>query len=500
MSTISDGCGMSPLAFLLCSGAVALTNRPIEDALIQGTVSAGGNASKLADSVLRAPLEANLEASLRSTQSSNALEMDAVSMSRASLSNLHALFISALGVCAIGLVGFVMWMCLRRRHRPPVAIWKEPISHERKDGCSEAPQLLGGRSSGATTSSDPPTDAAPMGPEYAWVDVVLSVVAFMAASAGMAIANKMAVSALGLPMLLVGVQCAATLVVLVPLYKTINLGTWRDRMRWLPVSTLFVGMLATSMVAYKLCTLGTVVVIRMVSPLLGLLVELSFDRARFVASGHTFASLAVIMAGVVLYAIFQKGIGGQVMGIVFMMANMFIATAERLAQRYLMAERPVDMSDTGLMFYNNTVCALAMPLMMLAFSEWRQAPARTMAVSSVGWGFVAWSCACGAFISYTAFRAQRRISATSFLVVVNMNKFVVVGYGILALGERYAPLAAVGCAMALCGGAYYSWDRSQLKRRKASREAEKRRLLGESAERESGGLADSDDDEVVQPK
>jgi len=293
----------------------------------------------------------------------------------------------------------------------------------------------------------------------------------MAASAGMAIANKMAVSALKLPMLLVGIQCAVTIGIIIPFYKTVRLGSMNDKMRWFPVSILFVGMLATSMVAYQYCTLGTVVVIRMISPLLGLLVEISFNRAKFVASPHTFASLGVIMVGVILYAIFQKGIGAEVIGIIFMIANMFIATGERLAQRYLMAESPVDMSDTGLMVYNNTICAIAMPAMMALFKEWGDLD-NFKDVTPAGWGFIVWSCLCGACISYTAFRAQRRISATSFLVIVNMNKFVVVAYGILVLGESYKPLAGVGTALALLGGAYYSWDRSQLKKRVKKAQAE----------------------------
>merc|ERR1712023_408979 len=110
------------------------------------------------------------------------------------------------------------------------------------------------------------------------------------------------------------------------------------------------------------------------------------------------------------------------------------------------------------------ICCLAMPLMMLAFNEWGSL-GNFADVTPAGWGFIIWSCLCGACISYTAFRAQRRISATSFLVVVNMNKFVVVAYGIIALGESYKPLAGVGTALALLGGAYYSWDRSQLKNR-----------------------------------
>eukprot|EP00954_Amorphochlora_amoebiformis_P011841 925031-Amorphochlora_amoeboformis.AAC.1 len=353
------------------------------------------------------------------------------------------ILLSVAGVFSIIIASFITYMCLSRGS-------KDVIETGAKDDLRPS-RLLGGK-------DEEPTS-------YLWIDIVLSVVAFMAASAGMAIANKMAVSALKLPMLLVGIQCGVTLGILIPAYKTIRLGSLMDKTRWFPVSILFVGMLATSMVAYQFCTLGTVVVIRMVSPLLGLLVEISFNRAKFIASPHTFASLAVIMAGVILYAIFQKGIGAEVIGIIFMLANMFIATGERLAQRYLMAENPVDISDTGLMLYNNSVCALAMPLMMFFFGEWKNLD-NFSNVTPAGWGFIAWSCLCGACISYTAFRAQRRISATSFLVIVNMNKFVVVAYGIIVLGESYQPLAGVGTALALLGGAYYSWDRSQLKKKK----------------------------------
>jgi len=354
--------------------------------------------------------------------------------------------ISCVGVFSIIIASFITYMCLSRSGAE-----KEEVA-EVQDETLRPSRLLGGKNDEMVGG-------------YLWIDVVLSVCAFMAASAGMAIANKMAVSALKLPMMLVGIQCGVTLGILIPAYKTIRLGSFTDKVRWLPVSLLFVGMLATSMVAYEFCTLGTVVVIRMISPLLGLLVEVSFNRAKFVASPHTFGSLGVIMLGVVLYAVFQKGIGAEVIGIVFMIANMFVATGERLAQRYLMAENPVDMSDSGLMLYNNSVCVLAMPLlMMLGKNEWNSL-GNFSEVTPAGWGFIVWSCLCGACISYTAFRAQRRISATSFLVVVNMNKFVVVAYGIIVLGEAYNPVAGVGTALALLGGAYYSWDRSQLKNR-----------------------------------
>lgn len=72
-----------------------------------------------------------------------------------------------------------------------------------------------------------------------------------------------------------------------------------------------------------------------------------------------------------------------------------------------------------------------------------------------------------------------------------MNKFVVVGYGILVLKEAYKPLAAIGCALALCGGAYYSWDRSQLKKRKPaekSADGERETLINKDPNPEAIGL------------
>ncbi|GAB5371580.1 hypothetical protein AAMO2058_001592400 [Amorphochlora amoebiformis] len=319
----------------------------------------------------------------------------------------------------------------------------------------------------STCKTSSPLESRVANVEYSWMDTTLSVVGFMCASAGMAIANKMAVTVLKLPMILVGIQCAFTIIVLIPQYKDINLGSLQDKIRWFPVSLAFVAMLATSMLAYDYCSLGTVVVIRMVSPFLGLFIEyFGFSKAKFSASAHTFGALGIIALGVALYAVFQKGVTAETLGIIFMIANMFIATMERLAQRYFMAENPVNMNDQGLMVYNNLVCCIFTPLLAFGWlngvNEWKHI-SNFINISAGGYAFIVWSCLCVACISYLAFRTQRRISATSFLVIVNMNKFVVIAYGIVFLGEVYQPLAGVGTALALLGGCYYSWDRKNLK-------------------------------------
>ena len=52
--------------------------------------------------------------------------------------------------------------------------------------------------------------------------------------------------------------------------------------------------------------------------------------------------------------------------------------------------------------------------------------------------------------------------ATTMLVVTNLNKFVVIGFGIAFLGESSSWQAIVGCTAALGGGVWYARARSQL--------------------------------------
>ena len=57
------------------------------------------------------------------------------------------------------------------------------------------------------------------------------------------------------------------------------------------------------------------------------------------------------------------------------------------------------------------------------------------------------------------------------LVVTNLNKFVVIGFGILFLGESDSWQAIVGCITALGGGVWYAHERSALNRKQKEAEA-----------------------------
>ena len=101
--------------------------------------------------------------------------------------------------------------------------------------------------------------------DFSALDMVFSVVLFMCASAGMSIANKMAVTALPVECALVLLQMAFTVICLLPkffmaptldsagrLVKAIELGGREDAMWFAPCPLLlFAGMLLSSMFSYS---------------------------------------------------------------------------------------------------------------------------------------------------------------------------------------------------------------------------------------------------------
>lgn len=158
--------------------------------------------------------------------------------------------------------------------------------------------------------------------------------------AGMSIFNKLAVVHLPLPLTIVAIQMAFTVLALLLLQRSaLSFGSRRDVARWgLSVPLLFVGMLATSMLAIQYASLGTIVVCRNVAPLFTLAIERCF-RAPFVSSAHTLASLCVIVTGVTLYELTE--VSFSLAGMAAIAANMAFAVLERIMQRHLMANEPV---------------------------------------------------------------------------------------------------------------------------------------------------------------
>ena len=71
------------------------------------------------------------------------------------------------------------------------------------------------------------------------------------------------------------------------------------------------------------------------------------------------------------------------------------------------------------------------------------------------------SCVNAIGISYAGINAQGYVSATTFMVLSNLNKFVVVGFGMAVLREASSWQAVAGVIVALSGGLWYARARAQ---------------------------------------
>lgn len=307
-------------------------------------------------------------------------------------------------------------------------------------------------------------------------------------SVGMMLFNKMAIQAFPLECTLVAMQMAfCVLTMLVCCWRSIHIGSVRDVLRWSTVAPLFVGMLLTSILALRDAPMTLVVTFRVLSPLLSLAVERFYPNPLRISPGVV-ASIAFMVFGTGLYA--SKMPQGQFTSIQWVILNILFGTGDRLLQRLMLAkdQSPVDISKTGTTLLNNL---LGMgPLLLAAWwkGELAQAPAAIAHLTPMGHFSLAASCVVGVGISYCGIWAQSLISATSFLVLVNANKFVIIFVEVFAMHTKVLhSVQIVGAVLTIVAGVAYGKARETLE----AEEEEKRKKATEACE---------DDDDVMETK
>lgn len=291
-------------------------------------------------------------------------------------------------------------------------------------------------------------------------ELAVACIFYMVCSAGMSVFNKLAVRVLPLPITLVCVQMVFTIVSVGCRPKSVHIGSLRDALRWgLTVPLLFAAMLVSSMIAMEHNTLGTIVVFRNIAPLFTLFIERLF-RIPMRNSPETVASLLSIVFGVVLYHFHAVSFTG--IGLAAICLNMAFAVLERLMQRHLMAQSPVDISKPGMMLLNNACGLLPCGVLLMTYREHERWRAVFGDLTTGGVALVLISCVNGLAISYAGLRVQQLVTATSFMVLTNVNKFAVVLFGVLVLHDALSLLSALGVLMAMGGGFWYANARARM--------------------------------------
>ena len=195
------------------------------------------------------------------------------------------------------------------------------------------------------------------------------------------------------------------------------------------------------------------------APLFTLLIERLF-RVPMQVSRDTVLALLTVVLGVGLYHREALELSG--VGLLAIVCNMVFAVLERLLQRHLMAQDPVDISKPGMMLLNNS-CGLAPNLLLLLVY---QEPPRWAEVwgglGARGYAMIVISCLNGLAISYAGLRVQQLVTATSFMVLTNVNKVLVVTFGVLVLGDPISATSGFGVCIAIGGGLWYAQERKRL--------------------------------------
>merc|ERR1719453_2193537 len=116
---------------------------------------------------------------------------------------------------------------------------------------------------------------------------------------------------------------------------------------------------------------------------------------------------------------------------------------------------PVNISKTGVTLLNNALGVLPIIPVILVTGEYQRVPQALEALSGTGVFWVVASCLTGVCISYCGIWAQSMISATSFLVLVNVNKFVIIFVEVVMMGHYLAPAQLAGVVVAILSGVWY---------------------------------------------
>lgn len=197
----------------------------------------------------------------------------------------------------------------------------------------------------------------------------------------------------------------------------------------------FTGMILSSILALKYAPMTLVMTFRALSPVVSLLIEQFYPNPLKV-SVPMVLTLVGCLLGMWLYLYDMDK--SHLTGIWWAVLNNFFAVGDRLLQRLMLAadQEPVDISKSGVTLLNNLLGMV--PLLVAAFftAEFPDVEPALRGLDGVGIFWVVISCFVGVGISYTGVWVQSLISATSFLVMVNANKFAILFIEVFIMREK----------------------------------------------------------------
>lgn len=241
---------------------------------------------------------------------------------------------------------------------------------------------------------------------------------------------------------------------------------------WLIVPTLFAALVVSSTYSYEYFSLSMLTVVGNLSPMVAIPVErmvMPVGQQPPFSSGSAFGIL-VMLAGAVTYSWGLEAVSA--MGLSICLLHMLVAVADRVVMRRLLTQECKSL-EPG-------VCALVsnlfgiIPSLILAVST-KQFVQMTNPVYQRFWtspvllSMLLVSGLVGMCMSGVGFEAQRRMTATSFFVMQNCSKVVVVLGGVVVFNDPVDSFTIVGVLLSIVGSAIYGESQIVLRQEEEER-------------------------------
>lgn len=289
---------------------------------------------------------------------------------------------------------------------------------------------------------------------------VFALLLFCVSSVCMLFGNKMVVGYLPLPCTLVIIQAAATLVLLLPFWSSIRF-KWSVAVEWIPIAALFALMLFSSLKSFVYAGVSTVLIFRNIGAIFTTFVEYFVRNTPL--SFTVICSEIMIVVGAVVYGWSTANFSW--LGLFWILVNVGGQVAYGVTVKYKMDRYAhfKEMSKYTMSFYNNLLGIPLVAVVLFAQQEHLVVAQKLQDVTEWGWVVVALTCFFGFLISTSGFGLQKLVSATTFLVINNLTKFLNILLGMVFLSDKLVGiLDTSGCCIALLSGFWYSYEQMKL--------------------------------------
>jgi len=311
--------------------------------------------------------------------------------------------------------------------------------------------------------------------------LILVSASFCATSISMNTLNKACVSLTGSPSILTTIQMAFAVAATLALQWKEVFGADRKKLlRWCIVPVFYAGMLNSSLFAYKYTSLSLMIVFRNLAPLVTMTVENFVMDTQHAPKVTLPVVLAIVLMviGALLSSIGQSD--ASWIGLAVVLLNTLLAVTDRLIQRRLLVSECKDLPLSACMTLNNSLGMLPTFAMAMAMHEVQSISTHQAAWSDPATLFlIGLSGLMGMGIGYFGLMCQKAMTATSFQVLQNLTKIVLVFVGVCVFGDNMDSRTRQGGMMlSIVGSAAYGLARASEAADKDTGSGERQALLG----------------------